>query len=261
MGTATGVVTMVDSAAPRTATTGGHGETEKESGDNDNGFIAFDENNADDTATAVATTATTTKTEFHAMESSTTNCRNNNNDDPILDLTEQMTKFLALDKCLPRRQFLSIINLKSKAATAKGTGRKGKRIGPNSNDTSNEKSLKMTEEDNTPKNTCDNNDDDHEGNNSNSNNNNNEESIAIAIQQQEQHEKEKEEIKKKKDNERKNEYCPLEYDPEWLAIVRKTHHWNSTQRRRGGGRPQRVVIPSTPVAITNEDIEWIIQRL
>jgi lariat debranching enzyme len=42
-------------------------------------------------------------TQFHSIES-TDNCHGD-------DLTEQMTRFLSLDKCLPRRQFLSILHI------------------------------------------------------------------------------------------------------------------------------------------------------
>ena len=50
-------------------------------------------------------TDTTRTTHFHALQS-TDNCNGDN-------LTEQMTRFLSLDKCLPRRQFLSVLHLPS----------------------------------------------------------------------------------------------------------------------------------------------------
>ncbi|KAG7356580.1 lariat debranching enzyme [Nitzschia inconspicua] len=55
-----------------------------------------------------------TKTEFHGLESSKAKCN-----DVVGDLTEQMTRFLALDKCLPRRQFLSILNIKAGKTSTK----------------------------------------------------------------------------------------------------------------------------------------------
>eukprot|EP00536_Pseudo-nitzschia_multiseries_P016266 jgi/Psemu1/220743/e_gw1.1061.11.1 len=68
----------------------------------------IDDRNNDDTDTS-------TTTEFHAIESSESRCTNN----PIPDLTELMTKFLALDKCLPRRHFLSLLNQPKTYATEK----------------------------------------------------------------------------------------------------------------------------------------------
>jgi lariat debranching enzyme len=46
-------------------------------------------------------------TKFHGVESSSNQCAGGP------DLTDQMTQFLALDKCLPRRQYLSILHVPS----------------------------------------------------------------------------------------------------------------------------------------------------
>lgn len=92
-------------------------------------------------------------TQFHAIES-TDNCHGD-------DLTEQMTRFLSLDKCLPRRQFLSILHIPST---------------------------------------------------------------------------------KPKD--------VIEYDAEWLAILKKTHHLTVTDRKR-------VYVPHELVRITGEELESI----
>ena len=100
----------------------------------------------------------TKETTFHALESS---CSANP------DLTELMTKFLALDKCLPRRQYLSILHL---------------------------------------------------------------------------------------ENECSREEARLEYDLEWLAILRKTHKLTRTERRK-------VAIPDDLEDITDEDIQWVENRL
>ena len=89
-------------------------------------------------------------THFHALQS-TDNCNGDN-------LTEQMTRFLSLDKCLPRRQFLSVLHVPST---------------------------------------------------------------------------------KPKD--------VIEYDMEWLTILKKTHDWTVTQHRR-------VIVPNEVVKITEEDL-------
>jgi hypothetical protein len=99
------------------------------------------------------------ETEFHALESE-------NRCGPP-DLTDQMTQFLALDKCLPRRQYLSIMHI----------------------DTSVPKSEQV-----------------------------------------------------------------LEYDPEWLAIVRKTHHLTCTQKRR-------VTVPQELVGADEAEVVWVTERI
>jgi lariat debranching enzyme len=99
------------------------------------------------------------ETEFISLESS------NRCDGP--DLTDQMTEFLALDKCLPRRQYLSILQ------------------------------------------------------------------IPVDMPKAE---------------------ARLEYDLEWLAILRKTHHLTCTQRRR-------VQVPSDLTVVSPYDMEWILERL
>jgi lariat debranching enzyme len=99
------------------------------------------------------------ETTFQGLESS--------NSCELPDLTEQMTKFLALDKCLPRRQYLSVINL------PKPSGKEAAR---------------------------------------------------------------------------------LEYDPEWLAIVRKTNHLTFVGKRR-------VQVPSETTRLSNDDIDWVVRRI
>jgi lariat debranching enzyme len=83
------------------------------------------------------------------------------------DLTDLMTQFLSLDKCLPRRQYLSIVH--------------------------------------------------------------------IPVE------------------ERKSD-ARLEYDPEWLAILRKTHNLTETGRRR-------VKLPTQPETVTSEEIAWVREQL
>lgn len=101
----------------------------------------------------------TPTTEFHSLES--------NNPCAGKDLTDQMTQFLALDKCLPRRQYLSILH------------------------------------------------------------------VPVDVP--------KEEVQ-------------LEYDLEWLAILRKTHKLTSKERRR-------IEVPSEIVEVSESDIEWVQDRL
>jgi lariat debranching enzyme len=101
----------------------------------------------------------TPTTEFHSLES--------NNPCGGQDLTDQMTQFLALDKCLPRRQYLSILHVP---------------------------------------------------------------------------------VDKPKEEAR------LEYDLEWLAILRKTHKLTSKERRR-------VEVPSAIVEVSDSDIAWVRDRL
>lgn len=84
------------------------------------------------------------------------------------DLTDQMTQFLSLDKCLPRRHYLTIVD--------------------------------------------------------------------IPIDQP------------------RLENPKLEYDLEWLAILRKTHHWSNTS-------PHRVSVPDELVTIDDQDLHWIRERL
>jgi hypothetical protein len=115
----------------------------------------------EDTFTGVQeeTAIDTPTTEFHSLES--------NNQCAGSDLTDQMTQFLALDKCLPRRQYLSILH------------------------------------------------------------------VPIDIP--------KEKVR-------------LEYDLEWLAILRKTHKLTSKERRR-------VEVPSEIVEVSDSDIAWVRDRL
>ena len=93
-----------------------------------------------------------------------------------MDLTEQMTQFLSLDKCLPRRHFLTIIDV---PASQQGDA-------------------------------IDN-------------------SSSSSSQQQ------------------------LEYDPEWLAILRKTHSLTST-------KAETVTIPDELVTVDDSDLQWIRER-
>lgn len=121
--------------------------------------------------------ATNSITHFVVPESSS--CQN-----PLSDLTEQMTQFLSLDKCLPRRQYLSILHLP------------------------------------IPGN-CD------------------------------------------SENDACND-AKLEYDLEWLAIIRKTHHLAASSH------PQRVQLPqviqsnggiSCPHHVTAAEIAWVKERV
>jgi hypothetical protein len=54
--------------------------------------------------------------------------------------------------------------------------------------------------------------------------------------------------------EERNSDARLEYDPEWLAILRKTHNLTETARRR-------VKLPTQPEAVTSEEIAWVCERL
>ena len=101
----------------------------------------------------------TQQTTFHGLEST---CN------PVNDLAEQMTRFLALDKCLPRRKYLSILHVEVPDEARNG--------------------------------------------------------------------------------------ATLEFDPEWLAVLRKTHHLNSRQQGN-------VPLPEHVVEVSTEDIEWVEERL
>ena len=79
------------------------------------------EETSNETATAAAKDETEEAkeertTEFHGLESSKCTPGENN---AMEDLIEQMTRFLALDKCLPRRQFLSVLNVEAQQPAAK----------------------------------------------------------------------------------------------------------------------------------------------
>jgi hypothetical protein len=50
------------------------------------------------------------------------------------------------------------------------------------------------------------------------------------------------------------EAARLEYDPEWLAIVRKTNHLTFVGKRR-------VQVPSETTRLSNDDIDWVVQRI
>jgi lariat debranching enzyme len=126
------------------------------------------------------------KTEFHGLESS--KCTTGG-DSSVGDLTEQMTRFLALDKCLPRRQFLSILNVEVPQAKSDDNARQP----PDSEASSSSSPYR------------------------------------------------------------------LEYDPEWLAILRKTHRMTCTERRR-------VDVPQNPTEVISAEelaaeTEWVISRL
>jgi lariat debranching enzyme len=112
-------------------------------------------------ASEATTEMSTSKTEFIAIETSTACIEKS-------DLTTQMTEFLSLDKCLPRRQYLSILHI------------------PMSTEV------------------------DYTGND-----------------------------------------APLEYDTEWLAILRKTHLLDSTTENH------RVNINRAPEIVTKEEMDTI----
>ena len=129
----------------------------------------FDENTATDTGEQ--TTPTTSQTTTSKGDESTIM-------DPVQELTEQTTKFLALDKCGARRKFLSVLNLQLPSGETNSD--------PNQNT------------------------------------------------KKEHH---------------------LEYDPEWLAILKNTHHWHQIERRQ-------VEIPEPPDegAPDYRDVAWVTQR-
>ena len=118
-------------------------------------------------------------TSFIGLESST--CPTESS---IPDLTEQMTRFLSLDKCLPRRQHLQIVNIPIPSDDT-----------PSKNDSSDDGDLSEMEQ-----------------------------SLNI------------------------------EYDTEWLAILRKTH--NLTQLKRSF-----VNVPADITPVTQEEIEEVQRRL
>ena len=196
-------------------------------------FIAFNDNTPVATATATAVAATTaapapngeehtnintdkpnrTTTEFHGMETDRKCLPSNDEMIYVPDLVEQMTKFLALDKCLPRRQFLSVLKLKVPTKDA-------------SNDTKgNTTDAKGTQ-------------DEEDSNNKEDDDNN----ITLIENQN------------KKSNKVKEYH--IEYDPEWLAILRKTHHWNTRQRYQ-----HPISKEANNLTIKDADIDWIIRRL
>jgi hypothetical protein len=116
---------------------------------------SIDFNNTNDNNTQSELEPEPVTTEFHSLEGPS-QCTGP-------DLTDQMTQFLALDKCLPRRHYLSVIHLPS----------------------------------NCPK-----------------------------------------------------EEARLEYDAEWLAILRKSHHLTVSEHRR-------VHVPKEGVECTVSDVEWV----
>jgi lariat debranching enzyme len=127
------------------------------------------------------------------------------------DLTDLMTQFLALDKCLPRRQYLSIVNIPvastPPAQTAALTGKSA-----------------AAPDDSTPETESD------------SLNEASGQAPPPALLTPPQ-------------------TFPLEYDLEWLAILKKTHSLSSRSRQ-----PVRNV-PSDPQPVSDADIDWVRQRL
>jgi lariat debranching enzyme len=115
----------------------------------------------------------TSTTQFVVPETSNTSCGNADN-----DLTELMTRFLSLDKCLPRRQYLSILHL------------------PTTGSSNNSKNMDL--EDTSAK---------------------------------------------------------LEYDLEWLAILRKTHHLAASTHS------QHARVPSLPLQVDEAEMAWISERV
>ena len=120
----------------------------------------IESNNVLDSTSEGDGTENVAKTEFRAFEGDG-NCGG------LPDLTNLMTKFLALDKCLPRRNYLSILHL------------------PMDRD--------------------------------------------------------------------KSDLC-LEYDMEWLAVLKKTHEMTSGEKRH-------VSVPNEVTEISDSDIDWIRERL
>lgn len=154
--------------------------------------------NDDDRHLDTATTSQrTVKTEFLGLESA-----NNTQCNGMMDLTEQMTRFLALDKCLPRRQFLCIVNIPIPSSNAGKTKNESKTEDVNNQDN------------------------------------------IVFDHEEKGHAKEEESRPR----------YQLEYDPEWLSILKRTHHLsNPTQTR--------VQIPSTlETTIDDTDLEWIVSR-
>jgi lariat debranching enzyme len=128
-------------------------------------------------------------TEFHGLETSSGRC----GDTGIGDLTDQMTRFLALDKCLPRRHYLSILRL-----PAQGRNTQPSLTEPNGRD-----------------------------------NDGDDDKTNATSEQQHQHR--------------------LHYDPEWLAILRKTHDLIVTDRRR-------VQVPEEMHPLTQDEIDEVVLR-
>jgi lariat debranching enzyme len=203
----------------------------------------FDENNASDTAEVTASSTASDKnttTEFHGMETPSSKCIPNGDDEdesmamnPVQDLMEQMTKFLALDKCLPRRQFLSILNLKLPIAPKKHETNSKPLSDPSDPSDPQSKDedivIEKVETEGAGNNTPD-------GTNHPEGKGDNIRNEALSGTT----------------TGKKNQEYHLEYDPEWLTILKNTHHWNCTERRF-------VTIPPLPVE-GQYDVAWVKQQ-
>ena len=148
------------------------------------------------------------ETDFIALESES--CIPN-----VMDLTAQMTQFLALDKCLPKRKHLQIITIPC--------------------DSLNETHVSSSDS-KSPDKTL----------NTNERFTNTDECIANTTTQELQmsHSNERDQEESKK------EQVFIEYDLEWLAILRKTHNMSTTSR-------QRTTLPSFPMSISSKEIESV----
>ena len=91
-----------------------HRSNERPQNDSDDAAKRSGSNCGDDAAKE-SNEGESATTEFHGMESNDGNCPDSNPN--IQSLTDQMTRFLSLDKCLPKRRHIQIIHVEPSMTT------------------------------------------------------------------------------------------------------------------------------------------------
>jgi len=194
----------------------------------------------------------TTTTSFLGLEST---CQEND----VQDLTQQMTQFLSLDKCLPRRKHLQIVNL-----PLHHDGNNDCNMWIKKQEKDDESDVKEESKDEKVSSTMiDVVEGDGEKVTDRNNNDNTQEDSTPSRSEQEQITSKKQPPSSDDDNHHQSpantpQYnCTpqvhLEYDLEWLTILQKTHDLTSSKN-------QKVILPRHAHAITTQDMTKVYQQ-
>jgi len=194
----------------------------------------------------------TTTTSFLGLEST---CQEND----VQDLTQQMTQFLSLDKCLPRRKHLQIVNL-----PLHHDGNNDCNMWIKKQEKDDESDAKEESKDEKVSSAMiDVLEGDGEKVTDRINNDNTQEDSAPSRSEQEQITSKKQPPSSDDDNHHQSpantpQYnstpqVHLEYDLEWLTILQKTHDLTSSKN-------QKVILPTHAHAITTQDMTKVHQQ-